>query len=322
MNDFRACVRALVPALLLGAACVASPAAATADAPARSVVVASRPGPSFLESLALGPDGAIYATDFHGRQVLRWNGAGPFETVLTLPVHPWGLAFDADGTMVFGAGEVGIVDTRAPRVDLVYRQRPGAAPEPLLRIAGARALNGMTFVASGRLVIADGRGGVLWQVDVARGSASEYARHPLLDMPEGFAPSTPAANGLKVHEGYLYVSNTARQQMLRLRLAPDGRPNGEPEVFADQVRVDDFAFSPSGRLVYATHRDRVMAIDADRISRAIEGTGTEVAGSTAVVWRRGGDGPYVATDGGFILHHWYGGPAPSPSNLVRLSGVD
>lgn len=326
MTPTRLSATTLCRTLLLAAAGALLAPSANAQAAAggepRSLVVAERPAPAFLESLALGPDNAIYATDFHGRQILRWNGSGPFEPVATLPVHPWGLAFDADGTMVFGAGEAGIVDNRAPRVDLVYRQRPGAAPEQLLRIDGARALNGMTFVAPGRLVIADGRGGVLWQVDLAQARASVFAQHALFDVPEGFALSTPAANGLKVHDGHLYVSNTARQQMLRLRLTADGRADGAPQVHADRVRVDDFAFSPAGRLVYATHRDQVMVLGADGSSRAVDGTGAEVGGSTAVLWRRGGDGPYVATDGGFILHHWYGGPAPASAKLVRLQGVD
>lgn len=314
-------LRRLLPLLIAAAGALLQPAAAQTGAPAANVV-AQQPAPAFLESLALGPDNAIYVTDFHGRQILRWDGSGPLVPVLTLPVHPWGLAFDADGTMVFGAGEAGIVDTRAPKVDLLYRQRPGGTPERLLRIADARALNGMTFVAPGRLVIADGRGGVLWQVDLASGSAGVYARHALFDAPEGFQLSTPGANGVKVHEGHLYVSNTARQQMLRLRLAADGRPDGAPEVYADGVRVDDFAFSPAGRLVYATHRAKVMVMDAQRVSREVEGTGPELAGNTAVLWRRGGDGPYVATDGGFILHHWYAGPAPVAANLVRLQGID
>ena len=315
----------------LGASCAlaqpspAASAASTTTGGVRSVIVGRQPAPSFLESIAVGPDDAIYVTDFHGRQILRHVDGQGLEPYLRLDVHPWGLAFDADGDMYFGAGEADIVDARAPKVDLLYRLAKGEKKAPVrrLKVDGAVALNGMTALAPGRLLVADGRGGVIWLYDTRANTVSKFVQDELLDAPAGFKPSTPAANGVKLHGGWLYVSNTARQTIVRVRISPDTlRPVGRMEVFADKVRADDFAFSPAGNLVHATHRDKVMKIDPAGNSSEVPGTGPELAGNTAVVWRRNGDGPYVATDGGFILHHWYGGPAPTASNLVRLDGVD
>lgn len=310
----------------LGASCaLAQPTSPNvAGASVRSVVVGQAPAPSFLESIAVGPDDAIYVTDFHNRQILRHVEGQGLEPYLRLDVHPWGLAFDAEGAMYFGAGETAIVDARAPKVDLLYRQAKGEpAPVRMRRVEGAVALNGMTALAPGRLLVADGRGGVIWLYDTRANTVSKFIQDELLDVPAGFKLSTPAANGVKLHGGWLYVSNTARQTIVRVRIATDTlTPVGKVEVFADKVRADDFAFSPAGNLVHATHRDKVMKIDTAGSRTEVPNTGPELAGNTAVVWRRNGDGPYVATDGGFILHHWYAGPAPAPSNLVRLYGVD
>ena len=127
---------------------------------------------------------------------------------------------------------------------------------------------------------------------------------------------------MKVHRGHAYVSNTASGQIVRVRVDAAGHAVGEVELFADKVRSDDFAFSPAGTLVTSTHRDKLIAVDRDGRPSELAGTGAEVAGSTAVVWRRNGDGPYVITDGGYIFHHWYKGPPPLSSKLVRVHGID
>ena len=289
----------------------------------RSAVVAQQSGPSFLESIAVGPDKAIYVTDFHGRQILKYVDDKGFTVHARLDVHPWGLVFDNDGTMYFGAAEEDIVDKRSPPTQLIYRQAPGdPVPTRLLRIEQAKALNGMTLLAPGRILLADARGGVIWHLDLKTGAASRFLQDDLLDAPANFQLPTPAANGLKIHAGYLYVSNTARVAMLRVRIGDDLKPAGGVEVYADAVRADDFVFSPAGNLYYTTHRKEVMRITPDRRISEVAGIGPELIGSTALAWRQGDDGPFAINDGGFIAHHWYGGPAPAASNLVRLRGLD
>lgn len=288
----------------------------------RPVVVAQQSAPSFLESIAVGPDRALYVTDFQGRQILRYVDDRGFSVHARLDVHPWGMVFDTDGTLYFGAAERGITDRTSPPTQWVYRQAPGEAPRPLLRIDAAQALNGMTLLAPGRVLIADGRGGVIWHLDVKTAQATPFIRDEALDVPPGFQLPTPAANGLKIHRGHLYVSNTARVSMLRVRIGDGLEPSGGVEVFAEPVRADDFVFSPTGNLYYTTHRKEIMKISPERRITEVPGIGPELIGSTALAWREGDDGPFAINDGGFIAHHWYGGPAPAASNLVRLRGLD
>jgi len=307
----------------IGAAAQAQipPAPATAGG-VRAIVVAQQPAPSFLESIAVGPDGALYVTDFQGRQILRHVDGKGFDVLARLDVHPWGMVFDSDGTLYFGAAERGIVDRRSPPTQLVYRMAPGEAPRRLLRLDDARALNGMTLLAPGRLLLADGRGGVIWHLDTRSLEVSRWLHDDALDIESGFALPTPAANGLKIHAGHLYVSNTARGTLLRVPIGGDLAPAGAVEIFARPVRADDFVFSPAGNLYYTTHRKEIMRITPDRVVSEVPGIGPELVGSTALAWRTGDDGPFAINDGGFIAHHWYGGPAPVASNLVRLHGLD
>ena len=313
----------LMAAMAAIACAISNPAdAQPAGSAVRTQIVASQPAPSFLESIAVGPDDALYVTDFHGRQILRYADGRGFAVHARLDVHPWGLVFDSDGTIYFGAAERDIVDKSSPPTQLVYRQAKGEPPRLLLKVAQARALNGMTLLAPGRILIADGRGGTIWHLDVASRTVSPFLRSELLDAPAGFELPTPAANGLKIDRGWLYVSNTARGAMLRVRIGGDLQPAGAVEVYAEPVRADDFVFSPNGNLYYTTHRKEIMKITPDRRISEVPGIGAELVGSTALAWRRGDDGPFAINDGGFIAHHWYGGPAPAASNLVRLSGLD
>lgn len=312
-----------LPALAIAVcAAVAGMPGTTAAQTVRTETVAEWPAPSWLENVDLGPDNALYMTDFHGRRLLRWDGSGAIESVASLDVYPWGLAVADDGAIYFCAADVGITGPSSPPVTTLYRKRPGQSVERVMHIEGSQALNGMTMVGRDRLLIADGRGGVVWQVDAAAKAASVFARSPLLDVPQGFTAPTPAANGVKLHRGHVYVSNTASGQIVRVRVDAATQAVGAVEVFADKVRSDDFVFSPAGTLLTSTHRDKLIAVDREGRATELSGTGAEVVGSTAVVWRRNGEGPYVITDGGYIFHHWYKGPPPLSSKLVRVHGID
>jgi len=312
----------LAVALIAGSA-HAQPNPAAAQPPkVRAVVVAQQSAPSFLESIAIGPDNAVYVTDFHGRQILRYEDDKGFSVLSRLDVHPWGMAFDSDGTLYFGASERGITDKTSPPTQLVYRMALGEAPQRLLRVDDAKALNGMTLLAPGRLLLADGRGGTIWHLDVHSKFVSRHLHDEALDAPPDFKLPTPAANGIKVHQGFLYVSNTARGAMMRVALGSDLAPAGRVEVFAEPVRADDFVFSPAGNLYYTTHRKEIMKITPARAISQVPDIGAELVGSTALAWRAGEDGPFAINDGGFIAHHWYGGPPPAASNLVRVHGLD
>lgn len=307
---------ALIPGLSTLAGCAANADGSVRSAPQVKELGRADPG-SFFENLVFGPDGALYITDYTRRQVLRYTDTLGLRVHATLDVHPLGIAFDTDGTMLLSCQEKNLFGGGGTmrNANLLYRARPGESLRRWKSIEAAGFLNGIVCMDSRRMLIADSRGGVIWMVHMDSDEVHRFVTHPLLDAADQ-ASLTPAANGLKLHKGYLYVSNTARGIFLRMKL--NGRQPGELEVFAENVRADDFAFSPDGRLFFTTHRDKIFFLAGEK---PVEYAGAEagLSGNTALVWGPDGRGPYVITDGGYVAQQWYGGPAAGPARLLRFS---
>lgn len=295
--------------------------AANTESPARTGLRVKELGKadsgSFFENLAFGPDGALYITDYTRRQVLRYTDARGLQVHARLDVHPLGIAFDTDGTMLLSSQEKNLFGGGGTmrNANLLYRARRGESIRRWKAIDGAGFLNGIVCLESKRMLIADSRGGVIWTIHMDSDEVRPFVTDPLLDAAD---PSslTPAANGVKIHQGYLYVSNTARGVFLRVSL--EGRRPRRVELFAENVRADDFAFSPDGRLFFTTHRDKIFVLDG---GKPVEYAGLEadISGNTALLWGPDGRGPYVITDGGYVAQQWYGGPAAGPARLLRFS---
>ena len=169
-------------------------------------------------------------------------------------------------------------------------------------------------LAPGRLLIADSIGGIIWQLDTKSGELTKFASDPLLDTPDPTVV-TPAANGVKIHDGYLYISNTARKTIYRAPLDPAGKL-GRIEVYQENARADDFEFSPKGNLFYTTHQKSVFVI--------LNGKSVEfshdpsIRGSTSMIWGKNGEGPYVVSDGGMFASIKYNGGPPDKANLTEF----
>jgi sugar lactone lactonase YvrE len=114
----------------------------------------------------------------------------------------------------------------------------------------------------------------------------------------------PGANGIKAHQGWVWVSVTDRDAILRIPVGPDGRA-GLPEPIAERLRADDFAFAESGATYIATHvAQSVLRLDADGTRTTIARPAAGAVGSTACAFGRApGDRQalYVTTNGGLAL---------------------
>lgn len=306
----------LVPGLTSIAGCAAGTETSARSTSRVKELGRAAPG-SFFENLAFGQDGTLYITDYTRRQVLRYTEALGLQTHATLDVHPLGIAFDTDGTMLLSCQEKNLFGGGGTmrNANQLYRARPGESLRRWKSIEGAGFLNGIVCMDPKRMLIADSRGGVIWMIHMDSDEVRPFVKDQLLDTADQ-ASLTPAANGLKIHKGHLYVSNTARGIFVRMKL--DGDQPGRVEVFAENVRADDFAFSPDGRLFFTTHRDKIFVLDG---GKPVEYAGLEadIPGNTALLWAPDGRGPYVITDGGYVAQQWYGGPAAGPARLVRFS---
>lgn len=283
--------------------------------------VAKAPVGTFLENIALARDGAFYITDYTGKRILRFTERMGLETFSVVDAFPLGITIDADDAIYFTAQEKSLFGGGGTmkNANLVYKIPKGGKAELVLRASDANFLNGMTVLAPGRILIADSLGGVIWELNTSTSQMLKFLEDPLLDTNNPASP-TPAANGVKIHGGYVVVSNTVRSTFVRSKLDGENRP-GRPEVFLENARADDFAFSPRGTLYFATHRDKVLRVVAGKIEEFAGGE-TGILGNTALAWDSKGEGPYVIGDGGFVGHQWYKGPAPGEATIVKFYEKD
>jgi sugar lactone lactonase YvrE len=116
----------------------------------------------------------------------------------------------------------------------------------------------------------------------------------------------PGANGIKIFGGFAYVSVTDANTLYRTPLDAQGRA-GDLEVFASELRADDFAFDRQGTLYIATHpAQSVLRLTQDGERTTIAGPSQGAVGSTACAFGRGPGEEralYVTTTGGIYFPH-------------------
>jgi len=277
-------------------------------APVQTVV--EFPAPTFLENLAVTPEGVIFVSSLEEGVVYQIQ-AQP-QVFAHLPVVA-GLVWWADSLLA--------VSTQ-PSAPGLYRLIADQEPELLVPIPQAQLLNGLMHLSDSRFLIADSYGGCIWEADVVTGQARVWLVHPYLahaSDPFHPVPQFPGVNGLKRFGNTLFASSTEQQKLLTIPIQPD-LSAGDPRVFMTLINLDDFAFDGEGNLYGTTHiYNSVVRITPDRRITVIAGLEEGMAGSTAVAFGRGSDDQtslYVTTNGGMSA------PPPGgvqPGRVLRIA---
>src|SRR5215469_15310369 len=247
---------------------------------AKLTTVAVFPPDTFLENLAVRPDGSILVTSILQQQL--WYippapAAVPAEPVL---VHTFG-----QPTMGIVETEPGVfcINTSDPftahksylhRLDL-RRWRPGepGRAERVLEFdERAGGLNGSCLLAPGVIVLADSLAGLIWRVDLPAGGGEPTARvwlqHDSLASVPGSAdvlnlvPNQPGVNGVRyaAKTSYLYYTSTGQQLFMRVPVDPGTHdPAGDPEFVSGGTMADDFCLDEDAGVGYVTtHRQNTV----------------------------------------------------------------
>ncbi len=281
--------------------------------PAPFSVVATWPDGTFLENLSFAPDGSLLVSAYTQAQIHRVDIASGQRTVLReLDFYPLGIAHDDRGGVVLsGHRQLGF-EQRAPKTQdgFWYLDAKGG-----VRLIGhapeARFLNGLTPLGDGTFACADSSG-ALWKVDPRADAVVRVSTCPELS-PIVAAEPLPAANGIKVRDGYLYVSNWVRATIVRAPLHDLTRFSR----VHDGVVIDDFAFARDGAIFGASHMSNVVCVEPDGTRWEVGGPQELVHGATACAFGPD-DALYVITDGGSVAFHLGIAPALEPGRLVRL----
>jgi hypothetical protein len=270
------------------------------------VVAQWEPG-TFIENLAAMPDGGWLVTLPSHNRIDRVRPDGRHEPFAMLDHRPTGIVADGDGALVL-TGSIGEANWRLIRV------RPGSGPESVCDLPGLRFGNGMER-AGGILLANDSALGLVLAIDPAGGTSQPWLRHEWLTGPIPGSPM-PGANGMAVHDGWVYLSNTGRARLMRCPVDSDD-PGAGLEVVAERLAADDFAVHPGGRIYLATHYlNSVLQLDPDGARVDIAGPEQGATGSTAVAVDPGDPQLlYVTTTGGMIGLDDTGA---EPARLLRL----
>ncbi|MFC9279073.1 hypothetical protein [Streptomyces collinus] len=238
------------------------------------------------ENIVLEPDGTADITFSLSRQVVHVTNRGTSYTVrATLPAvstpHTpilgqaavMGIARAGDGTLYVnyatGTSRTGIWRISPGRPPVQIAQ----LPNPTHALPNGLALDERHHV----LYMADTVGAVVWRIPQVGGTPRVWASGAALQPSPG--ASLPAGpNGLRVHNGAVWVSNTTRGTLLRVPVLRDGAA-GKIQTRATGLDwIDDFAFTGTGDTVLAA------LVAGNSISSPPDGD----TGSTVLVSPKGG----------------------------------
>jgi hypothetical protein len=105
------------------------------------------------------------------------------------------------------------------------------------------------------LYVADSALGVIWRAPARGGPAVVWASGPELQS-AGFI----GANGIKVHDGAVWASNTDRATLLRIPILPGGAAGPIETAASGLTGIDDFAFAGGGTVLAALNTVSELAL--------------------------------------------------------------
>ncbi|MFJ8748818.1 hypothetical protein ACIREO_05705 [Streptomyces sp. NPDC102441] len=242
------------------------------------------------ENIALLPDGTAYVTFAGSRQVAQITPRGNTRILATLPAPADGgvktpaLGFPLATGIVHADGATYVLyATGTADLTGLWRLAPGKAPKRIAALPANGLPNGLALDRhSKRLYITDSVLGTVSTVPLSGGrpttwsTASEFASTGFL-----------GANGAKVHNGALWVTNLDKGTLLRIPIRHGNRA-GAPQVKATGlVGIDDFAFTGRGNEVLATLNapSKVVSIQPDGTSTTVLDSGDGLQNPTSVALR-------------------------------------
>jgi len=245
------------------------------------------------ENVALEPDGNLDVTLSTAGQVERVSPTGQRQLLANLPAPSdggvntpvlgfslaTGLVRTADGTLYIGYA--------AGHDDLtgIWRVRPGGTPTRIVALTAASFPNGMALdERTGNLYIADSTRETIWRVPITGGTPNVWLSGPELNRSNLLGP-----NGLRIHNGAIWLSNSDQGTLLRVPVDGNGRAGAVETKATGLTFPDDFAFiDHTDKIIVALNIANEVALVQPNGSHTIVLTGADgLEGPTAIAIRQG-----------------------------------
>ncbi|EON95621.1 putative six-bladed beta-propeller -like protein [Phaeoacremonium minimum UCRPA7] len=273
--------------------------------------------PSWVENLAVRSNGQILVTLSSAAEVFLIDPADPSKAAL---IHRF-----SDVTGMSGIIEVehdkfyvvgGNFDLKTFvnqsgsyklwEVDMTdYGRDSKAIVTEVIRLDKIGMPNGLELLSKTEKVIlaADCEAGAVFKIDLVNGSHETAVEVDEMKNPD--QPFIPIAiNGISVHKGYLYWTNTSKALFCRVEVSEDGTAAGEVEIIKQGLIGDDFCFDMDDNAWIARNPFNTIAVvkaAGDAVTVAGQLDRLEIAGVTACQFdRKPGNEHmlYVVTNGG------------------------
>jgi hypothetical protein len=309
MSRFHAPSRALVGAVVVLGALFAVPVATLAAGPSASVqssrmlVLFDITKGQLPENMVAAPHGALDVALNGAGEIAQVASNGTFKVLGMLPAPADGgvntpllkMAFMAGMARAANGTIYTLYSTGTAGQSGVYRLEPGGIPQLIVSLPADSLANELALdAATHELYISDSALGVVWRAPEAGGTAEIWASGPPLAPTEFLG-----ANGLKLHDHAIWVSNTDAGTIVRIPIESDGSAGPISTFATGLATIDDFNFVGSGdEIVAALNRDNQVALVAPNGSHSILLDASDgLEGPTSIVVRS--HTIYVASGGYF-----------------------
>jgi hypothetical protein len=138
-------------------------------------------------------------------------------------------------------------------VDESQNVKTPATVSKLVEVPDALFLNGSALLSASRgiILVADSTLGTVFSINVGSREVKVWLQDKALGKVTD-NPYYPGVNGIKVHKGALYLSNTDARTFLRAGISATGEATGSVDLVYDRCNADDFCVR-LGRLRISHH---------------------------------------------------------------------
>ena len=296
-------IRLLSVTALAGCSIALAVPASAATAPLSDARVAAHFSNSALqnpENITLQPGGAADVTFTRARQVARVGTDGSVSILATLPAPATGTA-TASGIVRAPDGSL-YVNYNAGSQSGIWRVPPGGGTAAeVVALPDVKVINGLA-IDNGQdaLYATDSTTGTVWKISLKSGTASVWAQGTDLE-PATVKSSGLGVNGIKVHDGAVWVSNTDKGTLLRIPIGAHGTAGAVTTAAQGLTAIDDFAFTGDGDTVIAAldYANEVALIQPDGKHQIVLTATDGIENPTSIAVR--GSTVYVAS-GAYFTH--------------------